>query len=337
MKIALFYPVNMYAGWYACGGYLSALGRMRHEVVNCGLPGNQVKWVDELRKSLPTIEQLNTCDVVLSAYHEYVQPWLKQIYGFEAWSKLRVPVIGRFDESMDRFDLKLEHRMTELLNWLDYWSFPTIQDARTYHGEWILYGSDTRMFHPRPGGLTASGEDRRYNLAFIGSMYPLRVQYLEKLGPHVRSDLTFMCGPVAVQDLGGINLTESTQLLAREYRRIKVFFCLPGMARMILAKVFDVMACGTFVMVPKLYGSAKDNLDIFEDGQHVVYYDVGQMVKNAEQIHYWVDHDDERERIANAGCDRIFESFTIERMLTRILEPANLGKRPIHKFEEVFE
>jgi spore maturation protein CgeB len=52
------------------------------------------------------------------------------------------------------------------------------------------------------------------------------------------------------------------------------------------------------------------------------------MVDNAEQINYWLTHDEEREQIARAGRDRIFERFTIERMLTEILEPVKYGKRP---------
>jgi len=331
LRVALFYPVNLGAGWYACGGYRAALARMGHDVIDCPLPGNQVRWVEQVRRALPTIEKLNSCDVVLSTYHEYVQPWLKEIYGWDAWARLKTPVVARFDESMDRDDLGLSARMGELLQWADQWSFPTCQDARRYQGEWIPYGADTGMFSPIPGGRTASGADRIYDLAFIGTMYPSRVQYLERLSQQISDNVTFLCGPVVVQDLGGIDLIGSTGLLAKNYRRIKVFFCLPGIASMILAKVFDVLACGTFVMAPKLYGEATENMTLFDDGVHVVYYDVGHMVENARQIKYWLEHDDERETIASAGRDRVFDQYTIKKMLNLMLAQAERGKRGAHE------
>src|SRR5256885_9845056 len=104
MKICLFVVRNLLACHYSLFGYRETLKRMGHEVTECAFPGNQVQNVDNIRANMPTIEELKTFDVILVTYQEYVQPWLAQIYVFTDWSALKqsVPIIARFDESMDR-------------------------------------------------------------------------------------------------------------------------------------------------------------------------------------------------------------------------------------------
>src|SRR6266436_5232350 len=121
---------------------------MGHEVLDCSFPGNLVQDVDNVRKRMPTIDELNQYDVVLSCYHEYIQSWLAAVYGFENWSKLKVPVIARFDESMDRTDLHLPMRVPELLKWAQFYSFPAAQDAEKYGGGWLPFGADRTIFYP---------------------------------------------------------------------------------------------------------------------------------------------------------------------------------------------
>jgi len=133
MKIALFYPHNFLASHYALFSYRETLESMGHHVLDCPFPGNQVQNVDAVRRVLPSIEHLNHCDVVLSTFHEYVQPWLRAVYA-DAWFSLKVPVIARFDESMDRADLGLPLRMPELLKWAKYYSFPAAQTRRSMAG-----------------------------------------------------------------------------------------------------------------------------------------------------------------------------------------------------------
>ncbi len=319
MKLAIFYPRNTYAGWYSLGGYGQTLARMGHHVIDCWLPGNQPHDLESQRLRLPALQTLDGCDAVLSLYHEYTQPWLKAVYG-EDWLKLAAPVIARYDESMDRADLGLMGRMPELLAWAKHHSFPAAQDAKRWEGQWLPYGADTTMFDAfsEDGGTVG---EKRYDVAFIGSLYPVRMTYLQKLAEQLPNTFRFNCGPVGVQDLTGMREPESTQMLAEEYRKIKVFFCLPPMSRLIVAKVFDVMACGTFVMYPRLPGDARENLSLFEDGRHIVYYEPGYLRENGKQIKRWIHDDAEREKIARAGCVKVREQYTLEKMLDAMLAP----------------
>ena len=324
MKIAAFYPRSTYAGWYAVGGYAQALRRAGHDVLDVPLPGNQVSNVEAVRAKLPSIETLNSCDCILSLYHEYAQPWIEAVYDYEAWLRLTPPVIARFDESMDRADLGLPERVPELMRWASYHSFPAIQDAKKFGGQWLPYGADTLMFRPperealnAPSSI--EGEAKTYDLAFIGSLYPIRAAYLQQLAENLENTITFRCGSVGVQTLDGMKEPESTHLLAEEYGKIKVFFCLPPMSRLVVAKAFDAMACGAFMMYPRLPGDARENLSIFENERHLVYYEPGYLRENGKQIKRWLRDDRERESIASAGCELVRTKYTVDLMLESLL------------------
>src|SRR6185369_12831684 len=101
MKIANFYIRNTFAGWYAVGGYNLALDRLGLSFYDVPFPGNQVQSIEHVMKQVPSLELLKECDCILIHSFEYVQPWLAAIYG-PAWKELKVPIIARFDESMDR-------------------------------------------------------------------------------------------------------------------------------------------------------------------------------------------------------------------------------------------
>jgi|SRR6185437_1618993 len=321
-KVGLLHPYNVLGGWNAVGGYFNVLKRMGHEVLHFTFPGNvshhnqpSILQVEKLRKLAPTIEQLNECDVILSMYHEYTQPWLDIVYGFENWSKIKVPIVAKFDESFCRTDLGLPDRWMELRTWANYFYFPAVQDAERFGGKWMPFAVDTEMFNPRFGYL----KDKRYEIGFIGTLYPTRRAYLENLARGAGNDLNFNVGQAVVQDIGGIRSEESMKLLAENYRQLKIFFCLPPMSRLIVEKVFEVMASGTFVMYPKFPAPAKNNLSLFENGKEISYYDMGMMPDNIAQIRYYLEHDDEREKIAEAGMWKVRKKFTLEQMFTELL------------------
>ena len=337
MKLAIFYPNNMLAGWYSQGGYRNALLKMGHDVLDVPLPGNQPRMVEELKAQgmVPKLEDLLACDMVLSLYHEYTLPWLASIYGYENWRKLMdaVPVVGRLDESMDRPDLGLIGKFKDLQLWAHALSFPAAQDAKKYGGFWHPFGADPAMFNlGESKQLTGQHQfpalfaDKKYDVGFIGSMYPMRMDYFKKLLEHMPDKIVFHAGPCVVQDLGGVRQLESTQLLAENYRQIKIFFCLPPMSKLLVAKVFDVMACGTMVMYPRLPGESGENCNLFEDKREIVYYDPGYLKKNVQQIVYYLAHDDERRSIAASGYYRVMKNYTLEQMLDGIIALGNAAK-----------
>jgi len=306
MKIAIFYPKNLYASWYALGGYRTTLERLGYDVTDCPFPGNQVANTEELKKVYPSLEKLAEHDLIISFFHEYSQPWLSRLYDLEGWQRLmeKVPVVARFDESMDRRDLALPDRVPELKQWAKFFSFPATQDAAKYGGVFHPFGADTTIFKPN----YLQHRPKKYDVGFIGSLYPSRQDYLRRLTEHVPVTV----GSVVVQDLGGIVERASTELLAENYRQIKIFFCLPPLSRLIVCKVFEILACGTFVMYPKLPWGERDNMKIFEDGKDLVYYDPGYLGKNVKQIEHYLKDESERETIAASGCRKVHENYSLD-------------------------
>lgn len=320
MKLATFFPRNTFAGWASLGGYTQSLRRMGHEVIECSLPGNQPHDIIPLRAKLPTIEQLAACDAVISFYHEYTQAWLAALYGLEAWSAITDKVIARFNESMDRGDLNLPGRLPELLAWAKHWFFPAAQDAKKYGGQWQPFGADLTMYNEGADVADLERPEKKYGAAFVGQLYGPRLEYARRLAQQP-DNIVLQCGQVGVQELDGMREPESTYLLAKTYRQIKVFFCLPPLSRLIVEKVCEVMACGTFVMYPRLPGEAAENLSVFEDGKHIVYYEHGYIRENVKQIKRWLEHDEERESIARAGCRKVRAEYSLEGMLDQLLTP----------------
>src|SRR5271157_1484562 len=219
-------------------------------------------------KKMSSLEVLEKCDTNFWKHHKYTYPWLAATYSMEkVWSKIKHKVTARFDESMDRLDLGLMRKYGEMQQWATYFSFPAAQDAERYGGQWLPHGVDTEMFKPHEH--VTSNKDKEFDLAFIGSIYPLRGQYYNHLAPCL-GKVQLKMGMVMVQELNGLNGPKTMELLADNYRKIKVFFCLPPMSRLIVAKAFEVMACGTFLMYPKLPGITGMNNDVFIDGKHCV-------------------------------------------------------------------
>jgi len=310
MRIALFTIHNLLACSHALFGYHDTLQRMGHKVFEFSFPGNAVQDAGAIAARMPKISDLNQMDAVLVTYAEYTNAWLAAIYGLDSWKGLHVPVIARYDESMDRADLNLPARVPELKRWAQYHFFPGAQDAEKFDGRWLPFGAETKIFTPDPCSKV-------FDLAFIGSMYPQRADYLQRLAPHLKNK--FQVGNAFVQRLSGISEMESTVILAEEYRAIKVFFCLPPLSRLLVQKIYDVMSCGTFVMYPALTWDAAKNMEIFQHEKHLAYYQLGYFADNAKQIQRFVAADDERESIARAGRDLVRSEYSLEKMLNTML------------------
>lgn len=326
MKIGLFYVWNVMGGWGASGGYAEALRRMGHEVVEHAFPGNFINpaMVEQQVKTAPTLERLNSCDAIISLHHEYVVPWLAAVYNREkVWDRIAVPIVGRLDESLDRFDLQLLAKLPEIKSWCNVLTYPAAQDASSQKGEWVPHATDAEMFSPD------DSVEKRYDVAFIGTLYPSRKQYVEYLAMVLPEDKvpTIYADQVFAQDLSGPRGDVTARMLAENYRQIKIFFCLPPLSRLVANKAFDVMSCGTFVMYPRFPGAARVNDTLFEDGRELVYYELGQFVDNARQIVDWLYDDKRRERVAKAGRDKVRREHTFEKMFTALITIAQGARR----------
>jgi len=333
MKIAVFYPKNQFVSWSMSTGLCEALTRMGHEVLPVVMPTEQSaseQRLAQVRAESPQYEALKKADLVLVSGPEHIGPWIDAVYGKQEWKDVGAPRAAWAHESRDRDDgggIDFEP-----LKWItDHWFFPATQDAEFYDQEcffegrttWLPFGVDTEVFYPDKPldhdggiyGLTAPGyKQEHYDLAFIGSLYPKRRVYLQSISRHNHPPIRL--GNVGIHDLGGYRDKDSAQLLADNYRSIKVFLNLPSLSRLLVSKVYEVMACGTFLLtpMPAPEGGVSKNMAAFHSGEHLIYYRPSHTGGVAQLLREWSspEKDAEREKIAKAGCREVHARHSLE-------------------------
>lgn len=89
-------------------------------------------------------------------------------------------------------------------------------------------------------------------------------------------------------------------------------------------RIFEAISSGAMVLTPRV----KNGLDLlFRDGVHLVTYDRGNAAEAAEKVRYYLEHEDERRAIAEAGVVEVARHHTpiaravkLERVLSEIIE-----------------
>ena len=103
---------------------------------------------------------------------------------------------------------------------------------------------------------------------------------------------------------------------AEKYAQSKICFNI-SMEDDLNMRTFEVMGSGSFLLtnwIPTIE-------DLFTDGKHLVLYrSLDEMVEKAK---YYLAHDEERERIAQAGYEEVMANHTIDKRVDKILEAAN--------------
>lgn len=84
-------------------------------------------------------------------------------------------------------------------------------------------------------------------------------------------------------------------------------------------RIYQIVGRGGFMIHPKLHGLTKE----FEDGKHVVFYkDEKDMV---EKIDYYLEHPEERKKIAKAGMEYCKKNHTYHHALEKMFKLIKSG------------
>ena len=237
MKIAVFYPRSITCAWSVSEAMMHAMHRAGHEPLDCGLDP-ALKSPDPRR--YPPREVLATCDAILISGPEHIGKFLQVLY--PDWRHVRVLKVAYLHESVRREDygtLDLDRIKVTA----DVVFCPAVQDE-TFGLRYLPFPVDTATFNPGPAG--GKGRRRPYAAVFIGTLYGKRQEYYEQMG--LRG--LVRVGKVQVVDLDGINIRASARLLAESYRAVRVLVNLPSLSRLLVTKIGEALACGTFVLTP---------------------------------------------------------------------------------------
>jgi glycosyltransferase involved in cell wall biosynthesis len=333
MRIAYFHTATILSSWslYSIADTLRAMG---HEVLDGKIPTNAHGQIlqnvgrAEYQRTvarMPTLEGLQSCEVIIVAGPEYVAVWLNTLYGKEQWSKLKACRVAFYLESTSRKDVQI--RYDRFADWYDLHYFPDPADAARLGGNHIQGSVDLAMFRPCATGCLPDHTcddachsqrmaGKKYEAAFVGSLYPKRMEFLYTLLP-LLPDVEFIANGVTVRDLGGECHREWAELLAKNIRQIKVHVALPSNnMKMMVSRPYETLACGTFLLTYDTEGNP------FRDGVHCRIYDPEKPQELADLIRYYIAHDDEREAIARAGCEEVRRNYSVRQRMAGVLDSA---------------
>lgn len=327
MKIAVFYPKSPNAAWSLCQGIVNELQRVGHVVVGQpirpGVEGVSRAQFEQMKRDLLTAENMESFDLIITSGAEHLVPWIEAIYGEQGWKDIPCPKLAWYHESFVRDDQTIE--FDAVRPYSDHHFFPAIQDAEFHdqaqfakgRAHWLPFGVDTEMFCQEEA-------DKDFDLAFIGNIYEKRMRFLEALGRHHAPSLRV--AHVSISDLDGTNYLASAHLLANEYKRMKVFFNLPAYSRLLVTKVYEVMACGTLVLTPMLGDNAARNMAPFKDMEHLVYYRSSNLPFVAQMMREWPEDERRAKRIAiaAAGAAEIRAKHTLRHRLKEMFAKAGV-------------
>lgn len=310
MKIACFFSDSTWASWSLSQGLPEVIKRMGHECFAGALPPD-TKMTKARRDSLPTQEQLESCDLIIICGAEYLKGWIEFLY--PDWKKLKAKKCGWFHESID-YALKKGIIYESILKYIDVPFLPNPQDAEYKKAAWLPIGVDTEMF--KPCGVTLP---KPVEIGFTGLLYDKRAQFLSGLVPHV-GDLEIRIGNVQLlgADTDAHLFRRQTELLAKNYREMEILFNLPSLSNVLVMKILEAMAVGTFVCTPEMDSLLHEKLAL-EDGKDLVFYQPDKPQQVADALKYFVEHDGEREKIAKRGCKTVREKFRMEDRLQSMI------------------
>jgi len=330
MRIAYFHTGTVLSSWsiFSMGDTLRSMG---HDVLDGIIPTNAHGAVltelgraeyERFRAKIPTLEQLQSCDAILVAGPEYVGVWLNTLYGKKQWCDLKASRVAFYLESSRRQDVQLPY--ANFADWYDLHYFPDAEDAARFGGKHMRGCIDLAMFKPcllqgQPGHACDQAchvrrmAEKKYDAAFVGSLYKKRVEFLSQLLP-LLPEVDFRANGVTVRDVGGECQREWAELLAKNIRQIKVHVGLPSNNnRMTVSRPYETLACGTFLLTYQ----TEDNP--FRDGVHCRIYDPEKPKELADFIRYYITHEEERETIARAGCEEVHRNYSLRDRLAEVL------------------
>lgn len=232
---------------------------------------------------------------------------------------------GGFPDRVDLPDL------VELLNRLAckkaYWYFDKVYQDRVVWAEsitpfvdyavltdesWVRTRNYKNTHILRQGISTQDNElgkkaDTVNEIVFTGSIYGERALFVKALkelyGPRFR----------VVNDAFGrrlYDLAASTKVfVAPKYPQDNFYWS---------NRIYQILGSGGFLIHPKLDGLADEG---FIDGENIVLYRNGRELR--EKIDYYLEHDDEREKIRKAGHKHVTENYTYSKRVKDFLDIIN--------------
>lgn len=116
----------------------------------------------------------------------------------------------------------------------------------------------------------------------------------------------------AIGNRNGLNEKEHTEFLNRGLMVVQ-----NSRWGEITRRIFEGMACGKLVLTDRLNDTKKLH-ELFKEGEEIVYYN--NMADCIEKINHYNEFEEERERIANNGMQKVLSNFTQIQVVNKLIE-----------------
>ncbi len=165
------------------------------------------------------------------------------------------------------------------------------------HAHWLPAGAG---MHEKDYGF-----ERTIDVGFIGNIFPRAHDRRKKIVEY----LSNVIPGFAV--FNNVFLEEKAKLASRMKIMVNV-----SLNNDINFRIFETLACGALLITDKINGNGLE--DLFRDGEHLITFDSEKDL--VEKIHYYLEHEDERIRIADAGKAKVLECYTHKEIAGKALD-----------------
>lgn len=182
----------------------------------------------------------------------------------------------------------------------------------------VPFGCNPRLHFPPPKGGAA-----RHQVSFVGSCHQDRVELLRPLAPYglrIWGDRAWASTPLGRFYQGGPVYKASD--LREVYQSSKVnlnihhnaFREVSSTGTFTNQRPYEILACGGFCLTDWRDHTAAE----FGDGVHLAFYRSPRELPDL--VEHYLRHEDERQRIAAAGCRLVHERYTYRDRLIPLLD-----------------
>lgn len=177
---------------------------------------------------------------------------------------------------------------------------PELEDKLHIPTESLLHSIDPTIFKDY-------GLEKKYDTSFFGEFkagaYTDRKKYCEAIVKWKKYKYKFGGRDCpGAEDVGFVPVND----VAKIYNQTKICFVNPSMRQFLLSRYFEVPACKAMLLCQNTLGLQ----DAFEKDKHYIMFE--NLGDFREKLDYYLEHDDERQKITDAGHKHVMSYHTHE-------------------------
>ena len=190
---------------------------------------------------------------------------------------------------------------------------PRLKEKGFRYVEYQPFATNPLVYKPDEGG------GAEYEVSFVGTASEKRIRMLTRLAEAgIRIDifgdegLRRIAHPNAVYHGMATNRQDCPQIYSRS--KINLNITNEQLITSLPVRVFDVLACGGFLLTD----AQQDASELFRPGEELAIYNDEQDL--AAMVRYFLEHEDERNRIRQAGRAKVLDRFTFDAIVPHMLD-----------------